>query len=124
MKALAKTAFCTVLDRQGVTCDANTLGVVLSAGTSRRTRQTATTIATVTLPAGTNDAQAAAITADINANPITLTTAAGTQITSSSASTSSTAPDGSGGDSAASAGAQAFPVLVLALVAAGSAMLL
>ena len=108
----AKTELCTVLSRQNITCDVAALVVVVAAGTTAGT----TTVA-VTLPAGTNDDQAAAVATDISATPITVTVG-GMSATSTGAS--KTSSPGSA-DSAASAGAQAFPALVLVL---GAAMLL
>jgi hypothetical protein len=125
MRTNAKTAFCSRITATGVTCVVADLTVTLSAGTRRaRTRQTGTTVATVTLPAGTTSAQATAITNDIINNPVTITSDTGATTTSTGA-TVSEAVAGDVDDSAASIGAQvqAFPVL-MAVVTLGAAMVL
>jgi len=125
LKTLAKTAFCTRITAAGVTCVAADLIVALSAGTASRvrTRQTGTTIATVTLPAGTTSAQATAITNDVINTPVTITDESGSTTTSTGASYTAAPVGGGTDDSAASTGAQAFPALV-ALAALGASMVL
>ena len=125
LKTLAKTAFCARITAAGVTCVAADLSVALSAGTASRarTRQTGTTIATVTLPAGTTSAQATAITNDVVNTPVVITDENGETTTSTGASYTAAPVGTDGSDSAASTGAQAFPALV-ALAALGASMVL
>ena len=117
--ALAKIQFCARITANGKSCDVSTLEVVLSAGSRRRARQTGSTVATVTLPAGTTAAQATSITSDINTNSITLQN--GDDSTTSTGA-SMTAEEDPNGNSAASA--QAFPVLVTVAAAAAIAVLM
>lgn len=68
-----KSAFCDRITAAGVTCDTAALQLTLAAGSRRSARRsTGTTIAVVTLPIGTTQAQATAISNDIAANPITV----------------------------------------------------
>jgi hypothetical protein len=68
-----KSAFCDRITAAGVTCNKADLQLTLSAGSRRSARRSAgTTIATVTLPMGTTQAQATAISNDIAVNPITV----------------------------------------------------
>ena len=99
---LAKAAFCSRLAALGITCSTDSLVVVLSAGS---------TVATVTLPAGTTSDQVNNLVDDIDSNPVTLTNSNGASITSTGASFTS-----EGGNSAASA--TAFPALMAMAAAA------
>jgi len=68
-----KSAFCDRIAAAGVACDKADLQLTLSARSRRSARRSAsTTIATVTLPMGTTQAQATAISNDIALNPITV----------------------------------------------------
>ena len=99
---LAKAAFCSRLAALGITCSTDSLVVVLSAGS---------TVATVTLPAGTTSDQVNNLVDDIDSNPVTLTNSNGASITSTGASFTS-----EGDNSAASA--TAFPALMAMAAAA------
>ena len=99
---LAKAAFCPRLAALGITCSTDSLVVVLSAGS---------TVATVTLPAGTTSDQVNNLVNDIDSNPVMLVDSDGYSITSTGASFTS-----EGGNSAASA--TAFPALMAMAAAA------
>ena len=101
---LAKAAFCSRLAALDITCSTDSLVVVLSAGS---------TVATVTLPAGTTSDQVNNLVDDIDSNPVTLTKSNGASITSTGASFIDT----SEGDNSP-ASATAFPALMAMAAAA------
>ena len=121
LQTLLKSAFCGRIAAAGVACDTADLVLTLSAASQRRPRRsTGATLATVTLPSTTTQAQATAIADDIAANPITVSGGIdGASISSTDVTVEATG-EAAGPDGESNSKRTALAVVLVAVLAVAS----